>query len=173
MPEMTLAEKKTYLTTGPAGSVSYDWPDPDKPNGVDTRTLAAWVANGNVSVIQLAVRDVSVGRSLGLLIAAGEIDSRLVQKAVFRGAEYPNRLPTVTQEQVKFGLIYPTFDMSDEIMVKTMEEILKPSHDSLPDNEKELSCLSYFQQLKTKTATIAEHLGGLTMDKLNAICAPE
>lgn len=172
---MSLTEKqialKAYLTTGPAASIPFEDPEAGLEN--NTKTLAEWVAIGNTRAIGQIVNYVEIGHTLGLTIPAGEIDSRLVQKAVFRGAEYPTRLPEKTRGDIQFGLIYPTFNMSDEIMVQTMESILQPSHNSLPDDEKPLSCLSFFQELKTRTATISEHFGGINQDDINAIVAPE
>jgi hypothetical protein len=169
MTALTIAEKRTYLTTGAAGAI--EWEDPEAGLDNNTKTLAEWVAMNNTRAIAKIVNDIAFGVQLGLQQVQGMIPSAEIQRAVTRGIDFPAALSDRSMTSLNFALRPEQFDMSDELSVDTIAGILQPTHNALPDADRGKSALTQFNALRYRTATIAEHLGGLTQEEINAVSA--
>lgn len=181
---MTLEEKIAFLralfTTGLASQLTLDRLDgtenpdgtPKYPGGVRTETIATWFGLADAAAVGEAAHSTVIGAAAGLVVDQKEIPSSYINRAVMRGYEFPNIITTEQLGKINFGLVHPTFDMSDEGSVQAIEDILKPYYAIIPDEMKPISSLTYFRALKTKHVSPAEYVGGLTQEDIYTLVAP-
>jgi hypothetical protein len=86
-----------------------------------------------------------------------------IKNAISKGVEWPVQVSDSVVTKLNFSIgDNSIFDTSDPELVQNIKVLLEEPYPS---------CWSKFQEILTKNGTIAEHLGGLTQDEINAICA--